>query len=262
MRALISIVLLSVFVFTPVKANSDGLTRGTTKPVRVTILADESYPPYSYRQDGEMRGIYVRLVQQAASLIADEYEVEILGVPWKRGILSIQEGEHFAILPPYIHRDSRPYMWPYSVTLQEEVVVAFCNQGSSLKGLPNTTPTHVINVGLNAGYKILDNALKQSQQLGLVQIWENKDTISNVEKLAKGRIDCYVNDRISTQIALDSIAAPPLSLDISAIIEDKVLMRRTAHIGYRSGYNERFPYKRDFIVKMDQALMQVTKSEP
>lgn len=35
------------------------------EPVKVSILADDSYPPYSYVKGGELTGIYVDLVREA-----------------------------------------------------------------------------------------------------------------------------------------------------------------------------------------------------
>lgn len=89
---------------------------------RVTILVDGSYPPYSYLENGKLTGIYVDLVYQAAKLIDDKYSVELQAVPWKRGLAALENGDGFALLPPYKHIKRRPYIWPYSVPLQEEVV--------------------------------------------------------------------------------------------------------------------------------------------
>ena len=82
---------------------------------------------------------------------------------------------------------------------------------------------------------ILDEELMQSQKLGYIKIWENKSTRSNIEKLAMARIDCYVNDRLSTFLGINKLVNIAPDLDTSQFVEDKVLMRRTAHIGYLKG---------------------------
>ncbi|CAM4133224.1 substrate-binding periplasmic protein [Pseudoalteromonas byunsanensis] len=229
---------------------------------RVTILVDESYPPYTYLSNGELKGIYVDLVKQAAQLIDDKYLVELHPVPWKRGVSALQDGEAFALMPPYKHIKRRPFIWPYSVPLLEEVVVAFCNQGFSLKKIDSEdTTAHPINVGLNAGYMILDDGLRQAYQQSKIRLWENKDTFSNVMKLAKNRIDCYVNDRLSTLLGLRNLKRIHPELDLSQIKEDRVVLKRTAHIGYVKDALDRYPYKHDFIEKMDEALQAVLANQ-
>ncbi|WP_462155636.1 substrate-binding periplasmic protein [Pseudoalteromonas piscicida] len=226
-------------------------------PIKVTILVDDAYPPYSYQINGELYGIYVDIVKQAARLLSHEYQVNLQAVPWKRGVSSMASGDAMALMPPYIHIKKRPYIWPYSIPLQEEVVVAFCNQGITLKNLPHVKPDRVLNIGINAGYIILDEGLMEAQKQGLIQLWENKSTRSNIEKLARGRVDCYVNDRLSTLLGINKMSQITPSLSTSNIVEDKIVMRRTAHIGYLKGFEEKYPFKQDFILKMDAALRQV-----
>ncbi|WP_342366050.1 substrate-binding periplasmic protein [Pseudoalteromonas sp. S16_S37] len=229
---------------------------------RVTILIDESYPPYSYVNNGEPAGIYVDLVHQAIKLIDDKYVVELHPVPWKRGVAALESGDGFALMPPYKHIKRRPFIWPYSIPLLEEVVVAFCNTGFSLADIETKdTTVNPINVGLNAGYMILDDGLEQASRQGKISLWENKDTYSNIIKLAKKRIDCYVNDRLSTLLGLRSIKRLHPELDLSHIVEDRIVLRRTAHIGYVKDSLNKFPYKHDFIRKMDEALQTVIASQ-
>ncbi|CAH9053854.1 hypothetical protein PSECIP111951_02392 [Pseudoalteromonas holothuriae] len=229
---------------------------------RVTILVDESYPPYTYVNNGELAGVYVDLVRQAIKLIDDKYIVELHPVPWKRGLAALENGDSFALMPPYKHIKRRPFIWPYSVPLLEEVVVAFCNKGVSLVDIETRdTTASPINVGLNAGYMILDDGLEQASKQGKIKLWENKDTYSNIIKLAKRRIDCYVNDRLSTLLGLRNVKRLHPGFDLNNLSEDRVVVRHTAHIGYVKDSLSKFPYKHDFIKKMDEALQTVLASQ-
>ncbi|AZZ97331.1 transporter substrate-binding domain-containing protein [Pseudoalteromonas sp. R3] len=227
-------------------------------PIPVTILADDSYPPYSYVQDGKLVGIYPTLILEAAKLIKEEYLVELRPIPWKRGVAALEHGEAFALMPPYIHLDTRPYIWPYSVALKQEEVVAFCNPGVTLQ---NITQSHSekepINIGLNAGFLILDDALKQARKNGHIVVWENKNTRANIIKLFKKRIDCYINDRLSTLIGISELQDQLPGLSAQSFVEDRVVLSRSAHIGYLKGYEGKYPFKADFITKMDAALNTV-----
>ncbi len=51
----------------------------------VTVIADEAYPPYSYKKDGKMTGIYTDILRAVFYGMPD-YKVTIEGVPWKRGL--------------------------------------------------------------------------------------------------------------------------------------------------------------------------------
>ncbi|TMP37009.1 substrate-binding periplasmic protein [Pseudoalteromonas rubra] len=227
-------------------------------PIPVTILADDSYPPYSYVQDGKLVGIYPTLIQEAAKLIKEEYLVELRPIPWKRGVAALEHGEAFALMPPYIHLDTRPYIWPYSVALKQEEVVAFCNPGVTLQNITQRDSDKApINIGLNAGFLILDDALKQARETGHIVVWENKNTRANIIKLFKKRIDCYINDRLSTLIGISDLQEQLPGLSAKSFIEDRVVLSRSAHIGYLKGYEGKYPFKTDFIAKMDEALNTV-----
>nr|WP_290444401.1 transporter substrate-binding domain-containing protein [Pseudoalteromonas sp. XMcav2-N] len=227
-------------------------------PIPVTILADDSYPPYSYVQDGKLVGIYPTLILEAAKLIKEEYLVELRPIPWKRGVAALEHGEAFALMPPYIHLDTRPYIWPYSVPLKQEEVVAFCNPGVTLQNITQRDDELApINVGLNAGFLILDDALKRARKAGHIIVWENKNTRANIIKLFKKRIDCYINDRLSTLIGISDLQDQLPSLTAQSFVEDRVVLSRSAHIGYLKGYEGKYPFKADFIAKMDEALNTV-----
>ncbi|MCF2907290.1 transporter substrate-binding domain-containing protein [Pseudoalteromonas sp. DL2-H2.2] len=227
-------------------------------PIPVTILADDSYPPYSYVQDGKLVGIYPTLILEAAKLIKEEYQVELRPIPWKRGVAALEQGEAFALMPPYIHLDTRPYIWPYSVALKQEEVVAFCNPGITLQNIAQRDGELApINIGLNAGFLILDDALKEARKAGRIIVWENKNTRANIIKLYKKRVDCYINDRLSTLIGISDLQDQLPGLSAQSFVEDHVVLSRSAHIGYLKGYEGKYPYKADFIEKMDEALNTV-----
>ena len=233
-----------------------------TSPV-VTILADDSYPPYSYVEDGQLKGIYVDIVAQAAQLIAKHYQVKLIGAPWKRGLREIKEGSAFAILPPYQHIEKRPFIWPYSIALMTEVVVAFCQQDINIKTQINEvipTKEKVINIGINSGYLILNKELERAKKQGAIKIQENKDTHANIMKLFYKRIDCYVNDRISTLWELSRMQKNNTKMSFDRIDEALLIMTQTAHIGYSDNEKHQFHFKEDFIERMDVALSRLRKS--
>lgn len=85
------------------------------KPQRVTIFADDAYPPYSYAENGRAVGIYPEILR-AADVLMTEFEIELQPIPWRRGLKLLEAGRIFALLPlllsaaPTLHSSLlRPY---------------------------------------------------------------------------------------------------------------------------------------------------------
>ena len=226
---------------------------------RVTILADDSYPPYSFVEDGQ---IYIDIVKEAAKLIEPHYKVKIVAVPWKRGLQELQKGISFALLPPYKHIKKRSYIWPYSIPIMKESIVAFCRPGINLLEYlkPQTIKINApLIIGINAGYLFLNKVLEIAIDKGGIVISENKSTFSNIMKLYHKRLDCYINDKLSTLWELSNIKNNK-NINLDSIKEVLLVMTETAHIGYTNNPTHTFLFKGDFILRMDQALSIVMSS--
>lgn len=229
---------------------------------RVTILADDSYPPYSFVENGELKGIYVDIIATAATLLASKYDVKIVSIPWKRGLLEIQEGREFAILPPYKHLVKRPYIWPYSLPIMTENVMAYCHKDISLSNYLNQSAVNTyppLNIGINAGYLILNNELQQAEKNRNIIIRENKSTLANIMKLYSRRVDCYLNDKLSTEWEIARISEKRI-IQLNEVKATLMVMTKTAHIGYTNNKDHPFLFKDDFIKRMDEAISQVIAS--
>ncbi len=233
-----------------------GAYASPTEVTRVTILVDDSYPPYSYVENGELKGVYIEIVRATAKLISAKYQIKLVAVPWRRGLVEIEEGREFAILPPYKHIEERSYMWPYSLPIMTESVVAYCNKGIRLQEYlrqANTKNIRPISIGINAGYLILNEELQQAVNMNHIVIQENKSTSANIMKLYLGRIDCYLNDRFSTQWEFSKLHKQR-DINFNNIKEALLVMSQTAHIGYTNNKNHEFYFKNDFVLRMDKAL--------
>ena len=160
----------------------------STAPVQVEILTDDDYPPYSYVANGQLKGIYINLIEQASRLLLPEYQVNITAMPWKRALRRIETGQDFAILPPYNHSEDRQYIHPYSIPLAVESVVTFCRKDVDLHQAfaDKSKLKSPIRLGINAGYILLDQKYKSAIAAQRIQLQENKKTDANVIKLLKG----------------------------------------------------------------------------
>lgn len=235
----------------------------SASPVQVDILTDDDYPPYSYVANGQLKGIYIDLVEQASTLLLPEYQVKITAMPWKRALRRIETGQDFAILPPYNHSGDRKYIHPYSIPLAVESVVTFCRKDVDLNKAfeANNRLQRPIRLGINAGYILLDQKYKTAIANARIQLQENKRTDANLMKLLKGRIDCYANDKLAIEYGLRVQTAQQDPMAMADFVERDFISSQTAHIGYSRVNDAKFPFKADFIEKMDQAIITVLQSQ-
>lgn len=227
----------------------------------VHILADDDYPPYSFVEHGQLKGVYVELVKRAAKQLKPTYHIKLIPMPWKRALSMVENGEAFAILPPYKHLDSRPYIFPYSVPLYEEHVVVYCHRRFNLSAFfESKSKKRPINLGINSGYLILNEEYLNAVKNNRINLRANKSTEANIKKLLKGRIDCYVNDELTIAQGLKAESG---NTSIHKLFEKKdALSAQTAHIGYSLVNPTKFPFKKDFIEKMDSAILKVKEQYP
>jgi polar amino acid transport system substrate-binding protein len=229
---------------------------------KVTILADDSYPPYSYVEDDELKGIYVDIVKAAASHMKKYYQVDLVGVPWKRALMGAKEGSVLAILPPYKRIAERDYIWPYSLAIMSETVVAYCQNDINIIDYfspslaSSLTP---LNIGINSGYMIFSEEIQTAITNNNMIVWENKNTDANIMKLQSKRLDCYLNDRLAIRHQFRRLNKAQ-NLNFDDVSESLIVMSQTAHIGYSDRANKTFTYKNDFIYRMDAALMKIKAS--
>lgn len=253
---------ISIFVFW---LSVQLLTNAQEVPT-VVILADDAYPPYSFVEDGQLKGIYVDMLRFAAKQLSPHYRIELRPTPWQRGLADLADGRGFALIPPYKHIDKRPYIWPYSVALLSETVVAMCHKDVDINGYIGRQLNSLalpINVGINAGYRILSEELINAVNKGTIKLQENKDTQSNVLKLLHRRIDCYVNDRYSTLWELKQVKLmhPNAKFEQIVLEESLIVMKQTAHIGYTDSEAHGYSYKQDFVERMNSAIERFQASD-
>jgi len=237
---------LLLFIGTIITASTSVLASNNKNTRELVIVADEDFPPYTYMDKGELKGIYVELLAELSNQLLPDYQVKIIAQPWKRALQTVKSGRAFAIIPPHRHYTSRPYIAPYSVPLLTETIVAFCRENINLDLALSGNPMNKVNVGINAGYEILTPKYQKAISRRNIIIRENKSTNANLLKLLNGRIDCYINDRRTILHGLKEVQATlAMSQTLVSVIEVDVLSENTAHIGF----------SREFFLKEKEVLV-------
>lgn len=215
----------------------------------VTIAADESYPPYMYR-DGKPKGLYVDIMQEVAKRVLD-YVITIEPLPWKRALAELENGGFPAVLGAYRREAERPWIEHYSVPLHTERVVAFCQTKKIRPNMKFPDDFTGLTFANNTGFLAAGAPFFKMVADGKITVEEGHSTENNVRKLAAGHVDCYVNDEITILQALKAIGSPAsVAVAATASLE-------TAHLTFGSAFKA--PWKADFEKKVDVALQQMTE---
>lgn len=168
----------------------------------VSIVGDDAYPPYSFKDKGKPNGIYTDIITQALAQMKDSSKVTVM--PWKRGLSGLKLKTIDSLFPPYYRPEQRPYM-AYSTDILNETLVIVCNEkvAGRLKSFPDDYKG--VSVGQNAGFasgEVVDKAVKDK----IIKVYEAKGMKANLKKLINNRINCYVNDRLSILYELKQMA--------------------------------------------------------
>jgi len=223
----------------------------------VTLYGDDGYPPYSYVENGQFKGIYVELLQAAAAKLLPHYRLELKPVPWRRGVAMLENGQALGLFPPYLRRE-RTYIWPYSTPLYREQVVIVCNT-AALNKPRRRFPDDFgdVTIGINSGFALADSLI-QARAAGKVGIDEAMGNAINIRKLRNNRIGCYINDRLSIFHTLKHMGhrpGQPMQAGELAVREVAVISGEEAFVGFSRRASA--PYKDDFIRRLNAALLEL-----
>ena len=217
---------------------------------KIVILADENYSPYSFVEKNELKGIYVEILKEIGKNLKN-YEISLEPIPWIRGLKMIENGEAYAIIPPYFRPVERPYMYYSEPILEEELVLVGLSKPN--KKWPQDFKEN--KVGINRGYSIFNEAEKK-----IIKIEEANSTEDNIQKLLTGRIDYYTNDKYSILWTLENLKKSKLvSSEILVKVQEILVLRKDwAYIGYSKFYN--FSKKQEFEFLINTEIEKMKKN--
>lgn len=229
-------------------------------PQAVTIYADDSYPPYSFMENGRLTGIYTQLVLKALERLP-EYQVHVVAVPWRRGLAMLENGQAFALYPPYFRPQERPYV-SYSEPILTEQVVVFCNAAAiarrSLKQWPGDY--HGLRIGINSGFLLGGQEFDLAAKAGLLKVDQAQGSRANLLKLLRARIDCYLNDRLSILWELQRMKKDGLIDErFEPVAETSIVSSEQGHLGFSDVAPERYPFRDDFLLKFNAVIRDMRR---
>lgn len=252
-RTLLLIFFLTMFWSTSVPAADQ----------KVTIYVDENYPPYTFQDNGSVKGIYVNILKNAFSNMIG-YNVDIKAVPWQRGKLLLETGKGFALVPPYFHGHDWLYIWPYSLPILDETVVVICTDEILEIPRPKWPEDYAgLTIGINSGFDGYGGEKFWTMvKDGKILLSEVESTIQNIQMLILGRTDCYIISRLSFAWELKKLSAAGL-YNINKhpkLREGPVLQVDPGFMGFTNADNGAFDFKLDFVKQFDIQIYKMFKS--
>lgn len=216
--------------------------------ISVTLFSDNNFPPYSYSENGEAKGIYPDIVRHVAKSMT-HFDVTIKPVPWNRGLMLLESGNGFGLIPPYYLPDVRPFINPYSVPLFEERVAVYCHV-DIVKELrhPIIWPEsfYGLRIGINTGFNLGDQAFWEAQSRGDIKVRKAKDPEANILMIREKRNDCYLHISLSINWTLRQMQNKAKVTDSHWMIKVKEVSTQSGYIGYTSA-PDAFPFKQEFV---------------
>ena len=148
-------------------------------------------------------------------------------------------------------------MTPYSEPVLEEAVVVVCRDEVLKKPRPLWPDDYVgLVIGSNSGFLGVGEAFRIALAQGKLAYEEAGTSQQNIMKLVAGRIDCYVNDRVSIYWEYERLrgrgAVSRSHVDV--LVEGTVVSRVYGYLGFGAGDDKRFPFRNDFLREFNDAI--------
>jgi polar amino acid transport system substrate-binding protein len=233
-------------------------------PVKVTIYTDDALRPYSYRENGEVKGSYVNIIKTVFKRMPG-YDVTISAVPWKRGKKMMESGNGFGLATAYFHGHDWPYLYPYSLPFASDVLNVYCNS-EILKTERSVWPDDYngLRIGRPSGFSGWGGPqFDEMVQAKKIFMEESKGSVTQIMKLGAGRVDCIIMDQTTYNVEYHKAVKngkfpsnwkkPVLGVEIS---------RNEVYIGYSKKAIESgaYPFHMDFRQKFDSELFKMIRS--
>lgn len=221
----------------------------------VVIYGESAYPPYAWMNDGEFEGIYVDIINKAAERM-EEYNVILKSVPWERGLYLLEQGEAFALFPPYYYSDRRAYIFPYSTPILTEKTVLICRDEIFTEDRQHWPDDYLgLTIGVNSGYLVGGKAFLSAVEQGKIFLSESIQAKQNLLMVATGRIDCYINDELAIKLEINKLKKSDSYIEeLNKLSIGPVISVENGYLGYSNKGNWRYPYKDKFVIKFNEII--------
>ncbi|GAA0787789.1 transporter substrate-binding domain-containing protein [Roseibium denhamense] len=214
----------------------------------VTLVQDEAYPPFMTKEDNEAAGILADIIKEAGMRMTPSAAFALDTVPWSRAVKLVEGDRAHGLVGTYYKPESRPWIGTYSEPLLTEQVGIYCAPGKAQPDWTYPDDYKGLTFGNNSGFQSPGPAFFELVEAGDIKLEEAQTTEQNLRKVSSGRVDCYVQERLTTEIALNEHGIGNVEF-IATASEEK------SFIGYRKTWTG--PEAEAFIKAMDAAIVSM-----
>jgi len=213
----------------------------------VELVIDSGYPPYMTVEGGKPAGLYAEMLREVDKRL-EYYTIKLTAMPWKRAQSLVQSGKVAGLVGSYYKPVERPWVQYFSKSLFTEKVEVFCRDGLGKAHWKYPLDFAGLKFGNNLGFETPGPDFFDMVKMGRIKLEYAHDTMANLLKLQKQRIDCYVQDSLAVEMEMSKHG-------ISGFRAVTEYRQETAHIGYGRAWVSR--YADDFMKSLDRALIQM-----
>lgn len=169
----------------------------------LSVVTDENLPPYSFVRGGEVVGIDVDMLNEAARRL--DVELHIRARPWNRALEECRTGEAQFAMPLFL-TPQRAAFATFVAPVHYSTLGVFVAKGRefAFSGIADLAGKRI---GVNRGFAISEE-IDQTMRDGTIVVEEVASTDLNIQKLLLGRIDAFVANVINTRHFLKGLPDP------------------------------------------------------
>lgn len=236
-----------------------------TADLDVVIYVDHAYRPYNYEENGEVKGMYVDLLNTVFSRM-NGFNVTLEAVPWARAKRYMEDGKGLAIVPVFFHGHDWPYLHPYSIPFSKERIDVICNENilkTPRLNWPDDYKGLIIGKPLGDGWG--GAKFNTMVAAGDIYLQEAKTTTLLIRKLARKRYDCVLAETLSFNYYLDQLKKEGgYNVETGDVVFKKgaIVSEGLIYMGYSRPAREakRYPYQFDFMHQFDAIMFKMMAS--
>lgn len=156
------------------------------------FVTDDSFPPYSYLEKGQIKGIDIEIVEEMAKRL--NVEIRIEQVPWKRLLKMTQHGLCDGSFSLFKNKERLEYaMFATAQPIHVSAFPIFHKKDVEFK-LDSLKDLYGKTIGVNRGFSVsesFDEAVRQ----GKIKVNVEDEVEENIYLTMDGQIDGFTNNR-------------------------------------------------------------------
>lgn len=157
----------------------------------------------------------------------------------------VENGQAHGLIGTYFRPEARPWIGTYSEAPMTERVSVYCRDGVGEASWSYPENFKGLTFGNNAGFSTPGAEFFDLVEGGLISLQEAPTTEQNLKKMAGGRVDCYVQEQLAVEGAINAMGLSGIERVLDTSVEDSM-------IGFRGTWDD--PEAASFIAALDTVL--------